>query len=177
MAKPMKLDHLTRALHNAVIEAQKLTEQQHLRQLHRYFYHQDEGQEPGPESSTDGNQPGMPKRLKIMVPNMDPGAEESWRDLEVPQLALVPPGSIQIKEMKVGFNVMLHDLEHDDPRADGFAIPGEDPKHRGSIIVDIGSIANPNDPNIAKVEVAFIGTDAPEALHRIIDTLAKVITP
>jgi hypothetical protein len=169
MASTDAFDNLLRALYNAVIEAQKLTEQQHLRQVRNYFYSEED------QDDTRESLPGMPKSLTIKVPNIRPDAEDEWLDMDVPEMALVPPTSSQIKEMTVGFNVRMEGFTYDKPEEKGFAIQGQKARHRGPIVVDFGGISDQGDPNLAKVEIVFEGADAPESVHRLIDMLGKTI--
>lgn len=149
------LDNLLRALHNAVIKAQELTEQQHLRQLDRYF-----------------DEKGVPRHRTIVVPDPSPETESETRDVEVPLLALVPPGAVKISEFEIGFTVRLLGFTADEKkRKRGFqAVPGDPETHSGPIRVDMQADAGDGGAT-AEVHVRFEGADPPEAFHRILSQL------
>jgi hypothetical protein len=161
MAGPASLDNVVRALHNAVIEAQKLTEQQHIRQLKRYF----------------DEETGMPDTQKIQVPDLRPDAENKWRTIEVPKMALSPPSAIQIKDLSIQFRASLIGFVHEHDAKTGFlATERERPKkekHAGPINVEFGSA--PKATNFAEISITFEHAEPPEAYHRIAELLNKTV--
>ncbi len=148
------LDNLLRALHNAVIKAQELTEQQHIRQLARYF-------------SDDGT----PETRTIRIPDLRPETDDETREIEVPLLALVPPSAIKIKDFDIGFTVGLVGFTDASSETPGAAFVEGDPKtHSGPLRVDLAG-GSGQDESVAQVRVTFEGTDPPEAFHRILGQL------
>lgn len=142
------LDDLLRAIHDAVLEAQIITEKQHIHQLQKYFNESD----------------GTAKMLTINVPSMkQDAADNDTEALHVPLITLVPPSAIKIKRMKVDFKVALGGLQS---------------KNDSSILsVDIGGSGGlfSKTQNTANIEITFVGTDPPESFLRINDHLVKSI--
>ena len=141
------LDDLLQAIHDAVIEAQTITEKQHIRQLQKYF-----------------NEDGTAQMLTIRVPSMKhDAADNETETLHVPMITLVPPSAIRIKQMKVDFKVALGSLD-----------TKNDCK---TLRVDIGGSGGlfGKTQNTANVEITFMGTDPPESFLRINDHLVKSI--
>ncbi len=150
-------DDLLLAIHNAGVEAQKLTEEQHYRQLKRYF-----------------DEDGTPYCQRIKIPNPDAGAEEEWVDVDIPLLALVPPSTIKIKEMSVDFKVKLRGFTDGKDKV-YFAANGEKKTHKGPLQVDLGHGFLQKDSSIADVKIVFEGTEPPTAMLKLNDHLVKVI--
>lgn len=141
------LDDLLQAIHDAVIEAQIITEKQHINQLQKYF-----------------NEDGTPQMLTIRVPSMHQNAAEGDTEtLNVPMITLIPPSAIKIKRMKVDFKVALGSIETKD--------------NTKTLRVDIGGSGGlfGKSQNTANVEITFIGADPPESFLRINDHLVKSI--
>ena len=72
------LDHLTKGLYDAVVQAQSLAENQHIEALSKYI-----------------NEDGTPKCMKMIV---------DGKEINVPLVTLAPQGSIKIKELKMSLN-------------------------------------------------------------------------
>lgn len=141
------LDDLLQAIHDAVIEAQIITEKQHINQLQKYF-----------------NEDGTAQMLSIRVPSMQANATEGETEtLNVPLITLVPPSTIKIKRMKVDFKVALGSVETKN--------------NTKSLRVDIGGSGGlfGKTQNTADVEITFVGSDPPESFLRINDHLVKSI--
>ena len=154
------IDNLLRTLHNAVIKAQQLTEQQHLRQITRYF------------------KDGVPVTERLQVP--DPSKPGENVDLDVPTLALVPPNSIKIDELELKFKVRLVGFEgEDDSHVPFQAVPGDPEHHNGPVEIDLAAPQHTSDedPSLAEVRVTFHGTDPPEAFNRILGFLTVNAIP
>lgn len=135
------------AIHDAVLEAQTITEKQHINQLQKYF-----------------NEDGTAQMLTIRVPSLNPEAAEGETEtLQVPMITLVPPSAIKIRRMKVDFQVALGGIEN---RRDSKVLR-----------VDIGGSGGlfGKSQNTAHVEITFVGTDPPESFLRINDHLVKSI--
>lgn len=86
MKKKVDLRDLLRALHSAVLEAQIMLEQQHIRQLDRYFL-----------------EDGTPRVRRIKLPDIRPGATAKWRDFDISLFSLVPKSSIELNHLLVEF--------------------------------------------------------------------------
>ena len=143
------LDSVLRAIHNSVIEAQKLTQAQHERQIKHFF-------------EEDG---GHPKGMTIQVPDTRPDAKGTTREVEVPILALAPPTSIRMKEVSVDLTLNIQGF---DPGARHIA-QGETEENSGPIQVEFAKDGD------TQVRIVFEGAEAPEALHRIAELLTVKI--
>ncbi len=141
-----RLDTLLRAIHNAVIRAQEITEEQHILQLDKYF---DEG--------------GKPIVQELELPSVHPDAAAGATEIvSVPLLALIPPTAIKIKELKVDFNTSLNMFD------DGVT--------EGVIAADMATRTIPGrEDSKAHVEITFVGADPAESFLRINDHLIKSI--
>ena len=80
------LDHLTKALYDAVVQAQALAENQHIESLKKFF-------------DKDGN----PKSMEIKIPD-EKGKQQT---VCVPLVTLTPQSSIKIKELTMELKVKL----------------------------------------------------------------------
>ncbi len=190
MAKKILLDELLRSLHNAVLEAQKLTEQQHIRQLHKYFYWPDHSAGPGAEGQHelhDGDivsfEGGVARTWTIKVPDMRPDAPPgSMTDIVVPLMSLIPPSAIKIKNMSVEFKAGLGGLaDADHPQKTGTRyVPGDPERHKGEIQLDLGGISGgffgkSSNKQLAKIRIDFESGEPAESFLRINDHLVKSI--
>lgn len=88
---------LLRSLHNAILEAQIVLEQQHIRQLNRYFF-----------------EDGTPKVRRIKLPDVRPGATTKWRDVDVPLFALVPASGVELNHLLVEFQANVREVTDQD---------------------------------------------------------------
>jgi len=141
------LDQLLQAIHDAVLEAQMISEKQHIHQLQKYF-----------------NEDGTPQMISIRVPNMHPNsAPGELETLQVPLITLVPPSAIKIKRMKVDFKVALGSMAQTETGK--------------SLMIDIGGSGGlfGRKQSTANIEITFVGTDPPESFMRINDHLVKSI--
>ncbi len=161
------LDDVLKALHNAVIEAQQLTEHQHIRQLNRYFRYKDPAGNDLPEGSPEY---GMPRLKKFKVPDLRKEHESEWRDIDVPSLSLAPPSAIGIRELRLRFSVSVGASEKE--------LEGRSPvtnqlhRYRGPLTTEFGKETG---ANVAEIDMTFEKTEVPEAFHRITDLLGKTI--
>ena len=80
------LDHLTKALYDAVVQAQSLAENQHIEAQSKFF-----------------DKDGKPKCLDINIPDPKGGDQK----VSVPYATLAPQGSIKIKELTMELKVKL----------------------------------------------------------------------
>ena len=76
------LDHLTKGLYDAVVQAQALAENQHIEALGKYV-----------------NEDGTPKCMKMVL---------NGENINVPLATLAPQSSIKIKELKMKLKVRLN---------------------------------------------------------------------
>lgn len=82
--KGLKLSDILKAVQYSVEEAKKISDEQHHRQLKRYF-----------------NEDGTPLTTRVKLPVYTSGLEISWRDVDIPLISLVPPTSIQMSEIEM----------------------------------------------------------------------------
>ena len=151
------LDDLLRALHNALIETQKLTEQQHIRQLMRYVKKED----------------NTPETISVKVPYLQPDSKNKWREVDVPLLAIMASSSVKIQDVKFNFKVRIDGFGDDETK--GFAIEADKAKevHKGPLQIDPGS--RQDSDNLAEVNITFVSSDPPEAMFRITESLGKLV--
>lgn len=141
-------DKLLRSIHNAVLKAQELTEEQHIRQLDKYF-----------------DDRGKPIVQELEVPSLHPDKKPGETEvLQVPLLSLIPPSAIKIKEMKVSFRTRLGNSTGKDDKED-------------TLQIDINAVGRDaaESMNMATVEITFAGSEPPESFLRINDHLVKSI--
>lgn len=153
------LDNLIRAMHNAVLEAQKLTDEQHIRLLNRYF-----------DGDVSTDHLSTPKMLTIEVPEQLPDGTWSTRSVLIPKLALVPPSAMKLDTVSLKFKVGLESFEGDPEEYAGFNATGDQPvRHSGPLMVDLQDIRG--GAPVADVEITFVGTEVPEAYQRLVAQL------
>ena len=78
------LDHLTKGLYDAVVQAQSLAENQHIEALSKYV-----------------DEDGTPKCLEMVI---------DGKKVDVPLATLAPQSSIRIKELKMSLKVRLNNF-------------------------------------------------------------------
>ena len=140
------LDHLTKGLYDAVVQAQAFAENQHIEALGKYV-----------------NEDGTPKCMKMVI-NGD--------NVDVPLATLAPQSSIKIKELKMKLKVRLNNFGKRKSKLGGGIFSKED---AGAISADLGSSILPSKNNYADLEITFEGTDPPEGLVRLNNNLIKQI--
>tara|TARA_R100000781_G_C4055914_1_gene119362 strand:- start:196 stop:657 length:462 start_codon:yes stop_codon:yes gene_type:complete len=140
------LDHLTKGLYDAVVQAQSLAENQHIEALSKYV-----------------NEDGTPKCMKMVI-NGD--------NVDVPLATLAPQSSIKIKELKMKLKVKLNNFGKRKSKLGGGIFSRED---AGAIGADLGSSILPSKNNYADLEITFEGGDPPEGLVRLNNNLIKQI--
>ena len=145
------LDHLTKGLYDAVVQAQALAENQHIEALEKFF-------------DKDGN----PLCMDIKIPD-NKGGEQT---INVPLATLAPQSSIKIKELSMELKVKLGSFGKRKSRLGGGIF-----KHgnAGSISADLGASILPKRNQYATLKVTFEGTDPPEGLVRLNNNLIKQI--
>lgn len=194
---PIKLDDMLRAMHNAVVKAQQIAEQQHMRMLLNYFNFDD------PESKTlySETERWRPKVTILKLPRVvDKKTEDGTRteleyqNVEVPLIALTPPTSMRIDTVTISFKANLMGFESEEAQKKGFHISdllpkfgekgseegkeekkgkGGEPKsdlHRGAPMIDF---RGRNAQAQALIRITFKNGDPPETFARIGDRLMK----
>tara|TARA_R110001583_G_scaffold76685_1_gene209599 strand:- start:943 stop:1413 length:471 start_codon:yes stop_codon:yes gene_type:complete len=145
------LDHLTKGLYDAVVQAQSLAENQHIEALNKFF-------------DKDGN----PLCLDIKIPD-DKGQNQV---VSVPLATLAPQSSIRIKELSMEMKVKMGSFGKRKSRLGGGIFCKED---AGAINADLGASILPKRNQYATLKVTFEGTDPPEGLVRLNNNLIKQI--
>tara|TARA_R110000824_G_scaffold371170_1_gene560846 strand:- start:1921 stop:2376 length:456 start_codon:yes stop_codon:yes gene_type:complete len=140
------LDHLTKGLYDAVVQAQSLAENQHIEALSKYV-----------------NEDGTPKCMKMVL---------NGENVDIPLATLAPQSSIRIKELKMSLKVKLNSFGKRKSKLGGGIFCKED---AGAISADLGSSILPTRNNYANLEITFEGTDPPEGLVRLNNNLIKQI--
>lgn len=146
-----RFDHLLQAIHNAVLKAQEITEEQHIMQIAKYF-----------------DEDGKPIIQELHVPTLDPDDDpDKMSTLRVPLLSLLPPSAIKIKELRLSFKVGLGKIKVEQP----------DGKNGPSLDIDMGGSGGifGKKQAIAKVDIIFEAGDPSESFLRINDYLVKSV--
>ena len=145
------LDQLTKGLYDAVVSAQALSENQHIEALSKYFDDQ-----------------GNPIYMKMKIPG-DNGKDQ---DINIPMVTLAPQSSIKIKELTMELKVRIGSFGKRESRKGGGIFRSKD---AGAIGVDLGCSILPKKNQYASLKITFEGSDPPEGLVRINNTLLKQI--
>ena len=140
------LDHLTKGLYDAVVQAQALAENQHIEAMGKYI-----------------NDDGTPKCIKMVI---------NGEDINVPLATLAPQSSIKIKELTMELKVRLNNFGKRKSRCGGGIFSKED---AGAIGADLGASILPTRNNYANLKITFEGPDPPEGLVRLNNNLIKQI--
>ena len=140
------LDHLTKGLYDAVVQAQALAENQHIEALGKYI-----------------NEDGTHKCMKMVI---------NGENIDVPLQTLAPQSSIKIKELKMDLKVRLNNFGKRKSKCGGGIFRSKD---AGAISADLGSSILPTKNNYANLSITFEGSDPPEGLVRLNNNLIKQI--
>tara|TARA_R100001594_G_scaffold58181_1_gene92145 strand:+ start:326 stop:784 length:459 start_codon:yes stop_codon:yes gene_type:complete len=140
------LDHLTKGLYDAVVQAQSLAENQHIEALKKYV-----------------NEDGSPKCLEMIV---------NGQNISVPLATLAPQSSIKIKELTMELKVRLNKFGKRKSKLGGGIFCKED---AGAIGADLGASILPTKNNYANLKITFEGADPPEGVVRLNNNLIKQI--
>ena len=140
------LDHLTKGLYDAVVQAQALAENQHIEALSKYV-----------------NEDGTPKCMKMVI---------NGKDVMVPLATLAPQSSIKIKELTMDLKVKLNNFGKRESKSGGGSFRKKD---SGAVDIDLGSSILPSKNNYANLKITFEGTDPPEGVVRLNNNLIKQI--
>ena len=140
------LDHLTKGLYDAVVQAQALAENQHIEALSKYI-----------------NDDGTPKCMRMVI---------NGENVMVPLATLAPQSSIKIKELTMDLKVKLNNFGKRESKGGGGIFRKKD---AGAVGVDLGSSILPSKNNYANLKITFEGTDPPEGVVRLNNNLIKQI--
>tara|TARA_R110000824_G_scaffold394581_1_gene594516 strand:- start:371 stop:826 length:456 start_codon:yes stop_codon:yes gene_type:complete len=140
------LDHLTKGLYDAVVQAQSLAENQHIEALNKYV-----------------NDDGTPKCMKIFI---------NGEYVDVPLMTLAPQSSIKIKELTMDLKVRLNNFGKRKSKCGGGIFRKKD---AGAITADLGASILPTKNNYANLKITFEGTEPPEGVVRLNNNLIKQI--
>ena len=149
MAKMAAFDELVKAIQQAFIDVNDMSEEQHLRKLEEYF-------EPD----------GTPKTFEMQYPYFDENGIPAYRVMRIPQICLVPITSLKLDEVEVDFKVRLYgDVNlhrQDGDKLD--TILGYIPHGK----------SRSNENSFASIKIKFTSQDPPEGLLRLRDQFVKV---
>ena len=145
------LDHLTKGLYDAVVQAQSLAENQHIEALSKFF-----------------DKKGKPICLEMKIPDGKGGDQA----INVPLATLAPQSSIKIKELTMELKVKLGSFGKRKSRLGGGIFHKKD---AGAISADIGASILPKRNQYATLKITFEGTDPPEGVVRLNNNLIKQI--
>ena len=145
------LDHLTKGLYDAVVQAQALAENQHIEALNKFF---------------DKN--GNPKCFDIKLPD----GNGKKQKVSVPLVTLAPQSSIKIKELTMELKVKLSSFGKRKSRLGGGIFRSKD---AGAVCADLGASILPTRNQYANLKITFEGSDPPEGLVRLNNNLIKQI--
>ena len=140
------LDHLTKGLYDAVVQAQALAENQHIEALRKYV-----------------NEDGTPKCIRMVI---------NGENVIVPLMTLAPQSSIKIKELTMDLKVKLNNFGKRKSSKGGGIFRKKD---AGAITADLGASIIPTKKNYANLKITFEGTDPPEGIVRLNNNLIKQI--
>ena len=140
------LDHLTKGLYDAVVQAQSLAENQHIEALSKYV-----------------NEDGTPKCMKMVI---------NGENVNVPLATLAPQSSIKIKELTMDLKVKINNFGKRKSKSGGGIFRRKD---AGAVSIDLGSSILSSKNNYANLKITFEGTDPPEGVVRLNNNLIKQI--
>ncbi len=148
-----RFDQLLQAIHNAVLRAQELTEEQHIHQLGKYF-----------------DDEGKPIIQELQVPTLDPDDDpDNMVTIKVPLMSLLPPSAIKIKELRVSFKAAMGKIKLTDKDGDGPQAPSLDIDTGGG-----GGLFGKSQAT-ADIDITFEAGDPSESFLRINDYLIKSV--
>ena len=147
------LDELLAGLNEAVINAQRIAEKQHIDMVDLYF----------------DDETGEPITMDLKIPSVHPDKEHEL--LKVPLITMTPLSSVKIKELNMKFKVKLG-KQVDTTSNLTQQIGTDSTQTTGALSIDMDSV---DTENMAEVEVKFEGTNPPEGIARINDHLIKTI--
>ena len=140
------LDHLTKGLYDAVVQAQSLAENQHIEALSKYV-----------------NEDGTPKCMRMFI---------NGENVMIPLATLAPQNSIKIKELTMDLKVRLNNFGKRESKKGGGIFRKRD---AGAVSIDLGCSVLPMKNNYANLKITFEGTAPPEGVVRLNNNLIKQI--
>lgn len=161
MALSVSLERLVHALSNSIIRAQNLVEKAQIANLRSYF-----------------DKENIPISLDLKLPSMQ--HEDMQDTYRVPLAALVPHGSLVIKEAKVDLDVEIGGVTQDTPDPEtGFPdlpdiVKGVEPI-RPKLMIDpeAGGVAKSAHGNCAHITLTLSSTENTEGLARLLNEVIK----
>ena len=120
------LDHLTKGLYDAVVQAQSLAENQHIEALSKYV-----------------NEDGTPKCMRMFI---------NGENVMVPLATLAPQNSIKIKELTMDLKVRLNNFGKRESKKGGGIFRKRD---AGAVSIDLGCSVLPMKNNYANLKITF----------------------
>lgn len=158
----ISLDQLVGALNQAVVEAQRMAEVQHLALMEDFF-------------ETDAEGVKTAKSVQVGVPSLTSDTPQT-DVIDVPLLSLVPLSSLTIKDLSLSFRARIMAAEEDENAESKdsakSALGGTTSR---SLILDLKAPRMMSNPIFADVQVTFQASDPPEGLVRINDRILKQI--
>lgn len=161
MALSVSLERLVHALSNSIIRAQNLVEKAQLANLRSYF-----------------DKDNTPISFDLKLPSLQ--QEDVHDTYRVPLAALVPHGSLVIKEAKIDLDVEIGGVKQDDPEEGGGfpdlqdIVKGVEPI-RPKLMIDpeAGGIAKSEKGNCAHVTLTLSSSENTEGLARLLNEVIK----
>jgi hypothetical protein len=162
MALSVSLERLVHALSSSIIRAQNLVEKAQIANLRSYF-------------DKDSN---TPIGFELKLPSLQ--QRDAHDTYHVPLAALVPHGSLVIKEAKIELDVEIGGVKQDAPD-DGLPFPdlpeiaqGAEPI-RPKLMIDPegGGVAKSQDGNCAHITLTLTSTENTEGLARLLNEVIK----
>lgn len=144
-------EDLIEAIANAILHAQRVSEQQHLEMLDSFF---DLDKATGQLRA---------KTVEVHVPALEHGNEDH-DPIQVPLVSLVPLNSLKVSEITVEFEAQVAGMKRGRRRAAD-----------SHIHFTLGGGGDLNKNNNVKVTVKVTGADAPEGVVRLNDRILKQI--
>lgn len=156
MAKIQDFDKLVSAIQKAFLSVNQVAQNQHIETLNNYL---------------DEN--GSPKVIKTKYPYFNSNGEIEYRELDIPELCLIPISSLNLSEANVEFKIKLTaDFDNSDD-----LVKSNNKKSilRHSRIGFISGFRHKTDDSYATVTLKFKADEAPEGILRIRDELIKIL--
>lgn len=152
---------ILRALHEAALEAQRITEEEQVRQLRRYTYLRED------DPSVTPRQEGRLRTVSLHIPDAT-GDPRQHVKVDIPLLALMPPTSLRIRDLTVRFRAKLLGLDRDESDESGSG--------QGGTAIN-ASLTAGEDGEHAEFRVTFESGEPPEALARLIEQVTLNALP
>jgi hypothetical protein len=166
MALSVSLERLVHALSSSIIRAQNLVEKAQLANLRSFF---------------DKN--NVPYSIDLKLPSMLHEGEDQNKDKQdiyrVPMAALVPHGSLVIKEAKIRLDVQIGSVTQDPEPEGGYPditdiSKGVEPiRPKLTIDPEAGGIAKKGNGSTAHITLTLTATENTEGLARLLNEVIK----